>query len=155
MRFSENVTCTASFLKNIFRVFRCFYSCLFCYSCPNFPPSLSSSTQLTPLTRSQSPHRCPWVVHTCSLTGPSPFFPPFPLGMTGVFHLHRLPLSLVLTPVPLAPPLPERLVRTHSCRCLHPALFPCVWATAQTQLFWWEILGGGTSRRGPCSQKPP
>ena len=43
-----------------------------------FFPLLPPSTQLTPLTHSQSllccP--CPWVIHTCSLTKPFPFLPP-------------------------------------------------------------------------------
>ena len=43
------------------------------------PPPWPSSAQPTPCSHSPSPHRCPCprVIHTCTLTNPSPFFPPF------------------------------------------------------------------------------
>ena len=56
-------------------------SCLFHYSCPNFPPPpFPSSAQPTRPSHSQSPHccPCPWVIHACSLTNPFHFFLPFP-----------------------------------------------------------------------------
>ena len=67
---------------------------LFYYSCPNFPPLPSSAQSIypTPNSHSQSPHHCPcpWVIHTCSLSSPFPFFPslspaPSPLAVT-CFH---------------------------------------------------------------------
>ena len=49
---------------------------------------------------SQSPHHCPcpWVIHTCSLTNPFPFFlsflpPPFPMAAVRLFYVS---MSLVL-----------------------------------------------------------
>ena len=52
---------------------------LFCYSYPNFP-SLLSPSQPTPHSHSQSLPGCPclWVIYTCSLIRPFPFFPPLP-----------------------------------------------------------------------------
>ena len=44
-----------------------------------FPP-LPTSAHPTPCSHSLSPPccPCPWVIHTCSLSNPFPFFPPFP-----------------------------------------------------------------------------
>ena len=82
-----------------------FYYCLFYYSCPNFPP-LPSSTQPTPCSYSQSPHRCPCpgVIHTCSLTNPFPFFPPVlpsPASELSVYSISLVPFCLLVYFVPL------------------------------------------------------
>ena len=63
-------------------------SCLFYYSCPKFPP-FALCHPAAPHPQSPSPHccPCPWVIHTCSLTNPFPFFPPFsalPLPLAAV-----------------------------------------------------------------------
>ena len=50
---------------------------LFSYSCPSFPPLLSSAEPYL-CSHSESPPccPCPWVIYTCSLTSPFLFFPP-------------------------------------------------------------------------------
>ena len=76
-----------------------------CYWCsftvaPILPP-LPSSAQPTFHSHSQSPSRCPcpWVIHTCSLTNPFPFFPP----------LYSSPLPSPLWPLSVC------------------SMFPCLW----------------------------
>ena len=58
-------------------VFFLFFFELFYYSCLSFPPLLSPAPP-TPCSHSQSPPCCPclWVICTCSLNRPFPFFPP-------------------------------------------------------------------------------
>ena len=82
-----------------------FYSYLFYYSCPNFPP-LPSSTLPTPNSHSPSPYHspCPWVTHVCSLTSPFTFFqsdptPPLPTyscQSTPCFHASGFVLLISL-----------------------------------------------------------
>ena len=75
---------------------------LFIYSITVVPifPHLPSSTQPTPFSYSQCPHCCPclWVIHTCSLTNPLPFFPqlPFPCFPLAAVWLFLFSTSLVL-----------------------------------------------------------
>ena len=79
----------------IFCVF--FILLLFYYSCPNFSP-VALPCPAHSLSQGQSPLccPCPWTIHTRSLTGPFPFFPPFspsplPLVTVGLF-LVSMPL---------------------------------------------------------------
>ena len=62
--------------------------CLCYYSCPIFFP-FPPSTQLTPTFHSPSPHSClcPWVLHICSFTNPSP----------SVNHLPEVGITVVPT----------------------------------------------------------
>ena len=68
---------------------------IYSYSCPFFLP-LPSFVQHISHSHSPSPPycSCPWVIHTCSLTNPYPFFPPFP-SLTAV-SLFLVSMSLVL-----------------------------------------------------------
>ena len=77
-----------------------FFKLSFYYSCPNCPPFLSLASPH----HSQSPLHClcPWVIHTCSLTRPFPFFPPYPsphsspLWSLSVCSLFPCPRSILL-----------------------------------------------------------
>ena len=59
-------------IQNIFKSFLLLFYCIVSI----FPP-LPFSAQPTTCFHSQFPHCCPclWVIHTCSLTSPFPFFP--------------------------------------------------------------------------------
>ena len=63
-----------------------FYYCYSVTAVPIFSP-LPSCAQPTPRSHSPSPYcsPCPWVIHTCSLSSPFPFFPPLsPSPMSAV-----------------------------------------------------------------------
>ena len=72
----------------IYHLLRGDFICLFNFlllfydSCPNFP-LLLSPTLGPPTPHSQSPpfYPCPWVIYTCSLMRPFPFFPPLSLTL--------------------------------------------------------------------------
>ena len=69
---------------------------VFYHSCPNISPfALLRPSQHLPLpcSHNQFSHccPCPWVIHTCSLSSPFPFFPPFSPSILPPGHCQSVP----------------------------------------------------------------